>query len=72
MSFQRFRDIVESSRDWIWETDEEGRFTYLSPNTRELLGMDPRALLGIGKNYCAALAPALNGSKPAGNFVFAS
>ena len=42
----RFRDIVESSRDWIWETDAEGRYTYLSPNTREVLGFDPHVLLG--------------------------
>jgi CheY-like chemotaxis protein len=27
---QRFRDIVEVSGDWIWETDREHRFTFFS------------------------------------------
>ena len=26
----RFRDVAEASSDWIWETDRELRFTYLS------------------------------------------
>ena len=42
----RLRDIVESSRDWIWETDAQGRFTYLSPNTIDILGHPPSSLLG--------------------------
>ena len=26
----RFRDVVEASSDWVWEIDQEWRFTYLS------------------------------------------
>ena len=26
----RFRDVVEASSDWVWEIDDQGRFTYLS------------------------------------------
>ncbi len=26
----RFRDLAEAASDWIWETDEEGRLSYLS------------------------------------------
>ncbi|HAU29046.1 MAG TPA: hypothetical protein DCW68_02930 [Rhodospirillaceae bacterium] len=30
-SRQRYRDIVELSHDFIWETNSEGRFTFVSP-----------------------------------------
>ena len=33
-SDQRFRDIVEVSGDWIWETDAEHRYTFFSTNIR--------------------------------------
>jgi len=29
-SEERFRDFAESSADWLWETDEEHRFTFIS------------------------------------------
>ena len=32
---QRFRDIVEVSGDWIWETDAEHRFTFFSDRLRK-------------------------------------
>lgn len=43
---QRFQDLVESTGDWIWETDAQGRFTYVSPNTFDLLGHAPAGLIG--------------------------
>lgn len=45
-SDQRFRALVESSRDWIWEVDAEYRFTYTSPNCESLLGYTPLEILG--------------------------
>jgi two-component system cell cycle sensor histidine kinase/response regulator CckA len=42
----RFRQLVEASNDWIWETDEQARYTYVSPLCRDLLGYDPPELLG--------------------------
>lgn len=43
---QRFHDFAESSSDWLWETDAEGRFTYLSPGFKTSLGMDTQQFLG--------------------------
>ena len=42
----RYRDLVESSHDWIWEIDEEGRFTHVNPLTTDLLGYHPGEILG--------------------------
>ena len=35
---QRFRDIVYSSGDLVWEVDAQGKFTYASENIKPLLG----------------------------------
>src|SRR5262249_53650989 len=45
-SEQRFRDVVEAGSDWVWETDEEDRFVFLSGGLRELSGEDPKRILG--------------------------
>jgi PAS domain S-box-containing protein len=45
-SRKRFRALVESTNDWIWEVDAAGNFTYVSPRITELLGYQPDALLG--------------------------
>jgi len=45
-SAQRFRDLVESSADWIWEIDDQGRVLYLSPTTGPLLGYRVTDLVG--------------------------
>ncbi|NTV13222.1 MAG: PAS domain-containing protein [Desulfobulbaceae bacterium] len=42
----RFRSLVEATPDWIWEVDETGRYTYVSPAVRQLLGYEPEELLG--------------------------
>ena len=42
----RFRALVESTPDWVWEVDADGRYTYVSPRCRDLLGYAPEALLG--------------------------
>ncbi len=51
----RFRHLVTSSPDLVWETDVEGRFTFLSPRLAELTGWEPRELLG--KSWAAIVAP---------------
>lgn len=43
---QRFRDLVESSSDWIWEVDREYRFRYVSPTTQAYFGIPPEKLTG--------------------------
>ncbi len=42
----RFRDIVEISSDWIWEVDNDWRFTYLSERFEEITGLARDAWLG--------------------------
>jgi len=42
----RFRALVETSSDWVWEVDESGRFTYCSPVCFEIYGYQPSDLLG--------------------------
>lgn len=42
----RFRDIADSSSDWIWETDAELRFNYFSERAAELLGRPLESLIG--------------------------
>ncbi|NDY72863.1 histidine kinase [Desulfobacter hydrogenophilus] len=37
-SKERFRSLLENTSDWIWESDEKGRYTYSSPRVEELLG----------------------------------
>lgn len=45
-SEKRFRDLVETTTDWIWETDAALRYVYVSPGVRTMLGYAPEALLG--------------------------
>jgi PAS domain S-box-containing protein len=42
----RFRNLVEASPDWVWETDGEGRYTYVGPQVAQILGYAPDELLG--------------------------
>lgn len=43
---KRFSDFAGSSSDWFWETDRNGRFTYVSDSVRENLGFSTEQLLG--------------------------
>jgi two-component system sensor kinase FixL len=45
-SEKRFRDISHSTADWIWEVDNNHRFTYVSGKVTEILGYDPEELIG--------------------------
>ncbi|MBD3162719.1 MAG: PAS domain S-box protein, partial [Candidatus Latescibacteria bacterium] len=45
-SEERFRSLIESTTDWIWEIDVEGVFTYTSPQVTDILGYDPEEILG--------------------------
>jgi PAS domain-containing protein len=42
----RFRDVTEAASDWIWEMDENLRFTYLSERFYALTGIAPQFVLG--------------------------
>jgi PAS domain S-box-containing protein/diguanylate cyclase (GGDEF)-like protein len=43
---QRLRDTVETSQDWIWEIDAEGRFRFCSGAVETILGYEPVQLIG--------------------------
>jgi PAS domain S-box-containing protein len=45
-SEERFRSLVETTSDWVWEVDANGRYTYASPKIRELLGYEPEEVNG--------------------------
>ena len=42
----RFRNLAETTSDWIWEVDTAGVYTYVSPQVRDLLGYEPSEVLG--------------------------
>jgi PAS domain S-box-containing protein len=45
-SEERFRNLVETTSDWVWEVDDKGVFTYASPKVDDILGYRPNELLG--------------------------
>ncbi len=45
-SEMRFRGLIETTSDWVWEVDENARYTYVSPRVRDLLGYAPEELIG--------------------------
>jgi PAS domain S-box-containing protein len=45
-SVKRFRDIAFSIDGWIWETDEEGVYTYCSEKIEEILGYSVNDIVG--------------------------
>jgi PAS domain S-box-containing protein len=42
----KFRALVETTSDFIWEMDENGIYTYASPKVKDLLGYDPEEIIG--------------------------
>ncbi len=51
----KFRGLVESTFDWIWEVDAAGEYTYASPKVKEILGYHPDKI--IGKKPFDLMAP---------------
>lgn len=45
-SEERFRDIVFSTVDWVWEVDRNGKYTYSSQKGIELLGYPHEFIIG--------------------------
>jgi two-component system, sensor histidine kinase and response regulator len=54
-SEERFRAIVETTLDWIWEVDADGCYTYVSPTAQRLLGYAPAEMLG--RHFTAFMPP---------------
>lgn len=45
-SEERFRHIVETTSDWVWQIDEHGVYVYASPRVRDILGYEPEEVQG--------------------------
>lgn len=45
-SEERFRNLVETTSDWVWEIDENAVYTYVSPKVRDILGYEPAEMVG--------------------------
>lgn len=44
-SEKNYRSLVEEINDAIWDLDDDGRFTYVSPRTTAILGYEPSELI---------------------------
>src|SRR6266404_4693186 len=53
-SEERFRSISEATKEWIWEMDSQGVYTFSSPAVETMIGYRPQEVLG--KN-CLDLVP---------------
>jgi len=42
----KFRTLVETTSDWIWEVDKAGVYTYCSPKVMDIMGYAPEELIG--------------------------
>ena len=54
-SESKFRNLVETTPDMIWEIDTQGIFTYISPQSNSILGWSPQQI--IGKSIFSLIRP---------------
>lgn len=47
LSEEKFRTIVETTKEWIWEIDLQGRHTYTNPAIESILGYDVDEFLAL-------------------------
>jgi diguanylate cyclase (GGDEF)-like protein/PAS domain S-box-containing protein len=45
-SENRYRSLVETTSDWVWEVDENAVYTYVSPRALAITGYQPAELIG--------------------------
>ncbi len=45
-SEKRFRQVAANAKEWIWEVDADGLYTYASPIVERILGYKPEEILG--------------------------
>jgi len=60
-SEQKFRSLVETSSDWIWQVDTNGIYTYSSPKAEEVLGYKSEEVIGKKFSYFAEEKEEVNG-----------
>lgn len=54
-SEERYRNLLETTSDLVWEVDENAVYTYLSPSVLDIIGYQPSEL--IGKTPFDLMAP---------------
>jgi len=42
----KYRSLVETTSDWVWEVDENITFTYSNANVHDILGYKPDEIIG--------------------------
>lgn len=42
----RLQRLINTNSDWLWEVDAQGRYTFVSEHSRQLLGYAPEQMLG--------------------------
>ncbi len=78
---EALREPVEADADWIWETDAELRFSWLSESYQTATGIDPASILGRfrfdflkqmvhGNRHAAAHLEDLQAHRPFRDFVY--
>ena len=50
-SEERFRHVVESTGDFVWEVDAQGTYTFAGPAVEGMLGYTPEELVGKKRFY---------------------
>jgi len=45
-SEERYRSLIETTSDWVWEVNENGAYTYVNPRVFDLIGYTPEEVLG--------------------------
>jgi PAS domain S-box-containing protein len=45
-SEEKYRSFVETTKEWVWAIDAEGRLTYSNPAVLDILGYSPEELIG--------------------------
>lgn len=66
-SEERLRDIVFSTADWVWEIDENGKYTYSSQKGNELFNASQEEIIGktpfdfMPEDEAKRVAPIFNG-----------
>jgi len=54
-SQEKYKNLVESTNEWIWETDSHAVFTYSSPQSFEITGFTPEEIQG--KSFFDLVSP---------------
>jgi PAS domain S-box-containing protein len=55
-SWKKYQDLIETTSDFVWEVDAQGRYTYCSPQMEKLWGLKPAEM--IGKSPFDRMSPA--------------